>query len=560
MIAAISLGTATSCLDNDNNYNYIKVNELQGGTQNFGNFSDIYSMTQGDKLTFEPTFKFTIDSISPDVSYSWYLDHVLLEGETGKSFTFIPKKSGTYEVTFAVKDNKSNVTFAKSAKINVRSLLQRGWLILTNENGRSALHMIVPKTVKYEMTYNGETFTRDSLVFEDVHRNVAPALGMNPKGLIEDIGYLPSSYSEATASVYDEIVVMQDRWEELNGNTLEHEVYTDQEFQNDLPADFSPVEGCMTYSAKAVLDKNGLIYWNNKGDAVDFHAGFYIGMGLNNNMKFSRLFQSSKLNSYHNDAILALTKDDNSLVGIYNGATPYPGSAITENSQYMCGSIYKISTEDGEDHFSNLADEVVDVKFCPYEPGNDFTSAKSYWTALLRNKDNGDYQLRYFNVEGERRSMDCEYYQELPLGQIGNYCGMAVFNNKRFAVIADDNKLYYCQFGWDEYGDIEYKGKLMPLDVKLSSKVKCVAAMDVTNNIYRQKYGYDGQLGVALEDGSFYIFGVEQTKDEEGHCIAARLKQHYPNAAVNKGDYNFGKIIDVIFKWGDGSEMISFSF
>ena len=36
--------------------------------------------------------------------------------------------------------------------------------------------------------------------------------------------------SEYGISVYDELVVKQDRWVELNGNTLEREVYTDEEF------------------------------------------------------------------------------------------------------------------------------------------------------------------------------------------------------------------------------------------------------------------------------------------------------------------------------------------
>lgn len=558
--AALCLCAVTSCLDDDNNYNYKQVNELQGGIQNFSNFDDVYSMVQGDELTFEPGFKFTIDSISPDVSYSWYVNHVLQDGQTGKSFTFKPEQSGTFEVTFAVKDNKSDVTFAKSAKVNVRSVYQRGWTILANEGGRSVLHFIVPKTVKYDTEYDGKPLTRDSLVFEDVRRDIVPSLGTNPKGLIENIGYLGSSYGEIQVDVYDELVVMQDRWEELNGNTLAHEVYTDQEFKNDLPSDFSPVEASFNFSTKALLDKKGVIYWNNKGDAVDFHAGFYTNIGLNNNMLFSHLYSSCKLNTNYNKGMLALTKNDNSLVGIYDGAYPHPGTAINENSQYMCGSVYNIDSDDGEDHFNNIDKDVVDVKFSPYEADHDYTSCKSWWTALLRDHGTDNYYLRYFHLDAQRRSMTCEEYQEFPLGSISDFRGFTVFNNKRYIVFADGNRLYYCQMGWDEYGDIEYQGHPIALGSALPAKVKKLVAMDVTNNTYRQKYEYDGQLGVALDDGSFYIFGIEQTKDEEGNTTAVALKQHFPNAAVKESDRNFGNIVDVIYKWGDGSDMISFDF
>lgn len=556
----LCLGIVSSCLDDDNNYNYKQQNDIVGGRQNFGNFDDSYSMTQGDELTFEPTFKFTIDSINPDVSYSWYVDHQLQEGETGKSFTFTSDKSGSFEVTFAVKDNKSGITFAKSTKVRVRSVYQRAWVILADEDGRSVLHFIIPKTVKYETSWQGETFTRDSLVFEDVRRDVAPSLGTNPKGLLEAFAFLPSTFSEISDDVLDELLVKQDRWEELNGNTLEHEVYTDQEFSGDKPDDFSPVEASMTYSSKAILDKKGIIYWENKGDGVDFHAGFYTAVGLNNNMLFSRIFPSCKLNQYYNKAMLALTKNDNSLVGIYDGAYPNSGTALTENSQYKCGSVYKIDTEDGVDHFNNIDKEVVEARFSPWESSNDYTSAESWWTVLLRDKQSNDFQLRYFKLEGDRNSMTCEDYQEMPIGTVTDYRDMAVFNNKRYAVIADGNRLFYVQFGWDSNGDIEYKGHLIPLGEPLPSKVKSLAAMDVTTNLYRQKYEYDGQLGVALEDGSFFIYGITQTKDEDGNCTAATLKQQYPNANTKDADRNFGNIVDILFKWGSANEMINFTF
>ena len=162
-IAVAFVGLLAGCLDDDNNYK--PVNDIQGGSYNFENFAYEYSIFSGQELKLEPTFKFTIDSIRPDVSYEWYVNHQLLPEETGPTYTFKSDKSGTYEVTFAVQDNKSGVKFAKSTSVKVRSVYQRGWAILSDENGRSVLHFIIPNTYKYEVTYDGTTFTRDSLVY-----------------------------------------------------------------------------------------------------------------------------------------------------------------------------------------------------------------------------------------------------------------------------------------------------------------------------------------------------------------------------------------------------------
>ena len=83
---------------------------------------------------------------------------------------------------------------------------------------------------------------------------------------------------------------------------------------------------------------------------------------------------------------------------------------------------------------------------------------------------------------------------------------------RRYVVIANGNQLYYYQYGWDAYGDVEYRGELMPLGEPLPAAVKTLSGMDVTTNLYKQKYPYAGQLGVALEDGSFFIYGVVEDK------------------------------------------------
>ena len=96
---AVFVGVMSGCLDDDNNYNYKQINDLQGGNFNIENINSGYNLIEGDELVLAPTFKFTIDSITPDVSYEWYIDKQLQTGESGATYTFKADKSGTYQVT-----------------------------------------------------------------------------------------------------------------------------------------------------------------------------------------------------------------------------------------------------------------------------------------------------------------------------------------------------------------------------------------------------------------------------------------------------------------------------
>ena len=217
-----------SCLDDKNNFDYKQVNELDGAISNMDEYG--YEVTVGEELTFSPTFKFTIDKENPDVSYEWYLDGKKLDVTT-PSYTFSSDKYGIYELTYSVVDNKTGVKFSKSTKITVTSAYLQGWAILSDIDGRSALSFIKVKTVK-KLYYNlyGEEAYKDSVVYEEVEKDIVPNLGTEPYCLLESTGYWDLAFQEVNSGeevLYDELVVMQgSKWVELNGNSLMRSVYT----------------------------------------------------------------------------------------------------------------------------------------------------------------------------------------------------------------------------------------------------------------------------------------------------------------------------------------------
>ena len=103
-----------------------QINEIQGSASNFENFNLDYSVIEGEELVLAPTFKFTIDSITPDVRYEWYVDKSCKQVKLVPLIHLKPKRVGTYQVTFAVTDNKSGVQFGKSTTIKSAIYLSAG--------------------------------------------------------------------------------------------------------------------------------------------------------------------------------------------------------------------------------------------------------------------------------------------------------------------------------------------------------------------------------------------------------------------------------------------------
>ncbi len=51
VVAALA-GFVSGCLDDDNNYDYKQINDMEGARDNFQNFKDSYSVVEGEELTF----------------------------------------------------------------------------------------------------------------------------------------------------------------------------------------------------------------------------------------------------------------------------------------------------------------------------------------------------------------------------------------------------------------------------------------------------------------------------------------------------------------------------
>ncbi len=552
-------GCMVSCIDDDNNYNYGQVNEIEGGSNNFNDINSKYNVAVGQEVTICPTFKFTIDKENPDVSYEWTLDGKKIEGANEQSHTFSFDKSGSHDVSFYVIDNKTGLKYGTSTIIKVMAAYQRGWVILSKgEDGRAILNFITPSSIKYTATYEGKEFSRDSIVYKTSTADLNKNLVKNPTGMFLSIGNA-DYYGDFGIEEFDEVIIKGDKWEELNGNTLEHETYTAEEFGDDLPEGFKPVEGTYTYSLKAVRSEDNYIYCNVKTDAADFHIGNFMSMPINNSMKFKRLFPNYKYGMNFN-TILALS-DDNSLMAIADGGTvPSFGSeaTISEYSRYKSGNVYDVTCEDENMNFSKMKENIVEL--FPACDETDYQYSYPWYVGLTQDPDSKQYSLMNFKIYASYRStsfVHAEDYIKRPFGLINDYRGMTVFQHKHYVIVADGNSLYYCQYGTLPNHDTELLGE-RKLIKTFDHNITAINGQDVRVNTYTEKYDYPGQLGVALENGEFFIFSLVEQKDEEGNCEAVNIIQNFPNEFV--GNNQFGTIVDVLYKGGQAKNYITYQF
>ena len=536
-----------SCLDDKNNFDYKQVNELDGEILNI----DIagYEVNVGEELTISPTFKFTIDKENPDVSYEWYLDGKKLDVTT-PSYTFSSDKYGIYELTYAVVDNKTGVKFSLST---VTSAYLKGWAILSDMNGRSALSFIKVKTVK-KLYYDsdGREAYKDSIVYEEVEKDIIPDLGTEPLRLLESTGYWDLAYQDLNSGeevLYDELVVMQgSKWVELNGNSLMKSVYTEEEFNGDIPDDFSPVDAVMTYSSKFLFNQNGYIYYNQRAVANDFHAGFYLSDPIWGGTRFKKMYGIQKFNDYMRTIPVLTT--DNSLQYIWDGGLTYEFPTIHMNTLMYSGNVYEIVDDEGkgDSRFQNMEYEIINMLPASTEKDDWYDTCMPRWVALL--KKDGNYFLRNFSLDTYYVNPPVkvgDYFEKnIKSEMFADYKDMVVFQNKRYVVIANGAELWYCST--TDEGDSGIKIKLEDGDA-LPGEIVSLSYLDI--NFNTEKEPVNGHLGVAFANGEFRIYEVIEQKAGDT-ATEVTLKKLYPNKVSNlQGDNKFGTIVDAIYKFGD---------
>lgn len=508
---------AAGCLDDKTNYDFTLVNEVK----KVENIEGSYTLYPGQSQLIEPVVHYTLDSIHPDVSYEWYVDMELVGTES--TYNFVADEIGKYTLTFVVVDNIHKLKFADYTYINVDSEWKKGWLILSDNNNNSELSIVKTQTIEVK---GADGYNRDSLLIVGMDRNLNPGLGTGPIKLFEHFA------NDDYAVIAQEIVVVQkNKCIELNGYSLQREIYTEEEFADGVPAGFEPKDVAMSYKGNVVLDKSGYIYHSASVNGTAFHTGRYSSTPYQNGKKFCQVATGRGGKA---DYIIVVEEHEDhthSIGAIVDQGVVRSGGDGGFGTTHVYNGHYATMPEDGSAEAAMFNRIPADF-LCTAWSGKDPSYGDPMFLSVL--KENGSYYFFNFQVDVSKMNagngaykfqLDPYLYEKTkaPDEAFADFRDIAVFPYRDYVIVASGNSLYAVN-----YKESAPAARLL---MTLPAAVTTLGVRDF-DDYYKE---YEGpQLGVGLENGEFYVFQVDN--DTEA------LKEVYHETGL-------GRIVDVIYKY-----------
>lgn len=518
---------AAGCLNDENNYDYTEINSVEDFTvKNLENTSCFI----GDVVTLKPTIKLSVDSINPDVSYEWYVEGVLKSTEP--VFDFVAEKITDIKIVFVVIDNKTGVRYPSDVTIAVQSRWLKGWVILSRgTSGESQLSMVLMKIERF--TRPGEDGTEvkaDTIIYTGEERNIYPDLGYGPRKIVENFTCRDYDYP-GIDPIDDELMIIQEnKCIELHGNTLERQVFSEEEFLGEIPAGFSPQDAVLSWSSKCLLNKDNLLYFNINSVCTDLHAGRYLSDPALGGQKIAAIYPVNKGAGYYAQFFLALDEKTNSIFGILDDARAESGTPNISVANNVGAPIEILDKSSMNMHLlKNIKEKVL---YTMWE--NSGSYGYPSYISILKDEENNRCLLHQFSLmyyawaEPTYLDLQSSISREVDPAMVRDFTDATVFPHKKYLMVASGNTLWHCA-----YQDKNDNGK--PIRT-FDKKIVSINYKDINSN----KYG-GGHLGVALEGGEFYIFEV--TYPEANNVNSVKLRELYHQTG-------FGEIVDVAYKFG----------
>lgn len=499
LLIIVALFSLMSCLDNELSDDYKAINEIK----RWENIERSYSLYTGDEILLAPKVVFTIDSLNPEMEFEWYLGTEKVSTEP--TYTFSSNKIGTHHVTFCPIDKKSGMHFNMEIKINVQSVYATGWIVLSDDGGKSVLSMVLGKK---QTDDDGNIF----LTYDEVRKDIYPlhnngeSLGNGPRKLVEH--YVQDDYTTIPGEI---MVVQQDKPLEIHGSSMEREVFVADEFLAGIPANFDVVDATQSVAGGYLLNADGTILYKKNYSLDAYHVGTYSDLPMFDGKKFKSIVPS-----IHSQAsyFLALDKE-NTIYGIMEREI-----STSNGDFYYNGELAPLFTEDANidmSLFQNIDGEVL---------GSGFHHSNSFVTIIHQN---GKYLMHNYQTDftGSRGNRQIEILDsklhEMPANMFSDFVDMAVLPYRDYMLIASGNTLYFHEYNRDHF----LEGVVKTFAYKITS----IAFKDF--NI--SKHNGNAHVAVGLENGDLYIFEVD---DNDMTKTAPLFEGH-----------DLGKIVDVIFKY-----------
>lgn len=131
LIVSIAL-LHTSCLDDEGNYDYTALNEV-----GIDGLESSYRFLLQEEVSLHPEVK--TDIPQDRIEYCWRIGADTLARTCNLDYTFTRIPVSSNPLTFEARDRLTDVRYFKNMTVNVVSPFYSGWLILSDDNGKSVL-------------------------------------------------------------------------------------------------------------------------------------------------------------------------------------------------------------------------------------------------------------------------------------------------------------------------------------------------------------------------------------------------------------------------------------
>lgn len=236
-----------ACAGDDSNYDYKAVNDVE-----ISGIEAAYSVNMLDRLEISPVLTRSLEQTEADLEYVWTLyDPVRTYNnpdtlaKTRNLDIQVDIAPGDYTVSYRVKDRNTGVGYRREFKINITSEFQRGFMALSEVDGKANVTFI---------NVNGK-------LYEDIYYSVnGEYAGTNPVGIL---------YTYRSPLDYVAIVCDDERGGVYAGSTSFKRMFDFRDFFFEGPSDpYEPQRITVTENYGSVSDYQAFgsqIYFMNRG-------------------------------------------------------------------------------------------------------------------------------------------------------------------------------------------------------------------------------------------------------------------------------------------------------
>lgn len=471
-----------SCYEDKGHYDYIPSNTIKIRIPNTA-----FDAVMGETFIYYPPIEFSDPTDTTGFEYWWEYKGVAGDYSKqeivceGRELKYIPKLMGTQVLQLCAKELRSGTITTGNLTISGGTVYTKGWLILSETNGKSNLSLIRPDR-ETPGNYNSK---RIFTPFLNLYANMHPEeeLGNGPIAL-------GAAYSRLGAQniIY---ILQQDETVCLHGQSYQKELTINQEFVGGTPANFTPAEYFQGNFSSMLRDDNGVLYYRcpPKGFSSDFFTYLFPNFPMEYEGKVLKAKQiiPTIADQVHHYSIH--DKENKRFLWIYSGFQLTSGSIIPANytpkeAHYLdynnTGDAEILYTESFNETASMMSSTVQNITVYSLNGKVYAQQYQSSMTQNMRTMPTGG--LRLMNVNNyefpgaEYLSSETKFYR--------------LKTNRPYLFFATGTQLYWCDY---------MTGQIQPF-YTFNSGEKVLKMLSNPQ---------ETELAVLLENGKFIVLDIQ---------------------------------------------------